>query len=138
MDIQSVMVNRIRDEVVRMYKSSEYQIALNAVNGGESAKPTVVVGTDPVIASYLNINGDNRILGDQFNCKIVTSVNEAVEGKIFITFTTGSTGTIDPMNFGNMLWQPALVFSSKMTRNGAFSYETTVSLRFAHIVHTQC
>lgn len=136
MDIQSVLVNRIRDEVVRMYKSSEYQIALNAVNGGETAKPTVVIGTDPVIASYLNISGDNRILGDQFNCKVVTSVNEAIEGKIFITFTTGSTGTIDPMNFGNMLWQPSLVFSSKMTRNGAFSYETTVSPRFAHIVHT--
>jgi len=135
-DIQSVLVNRIRDEVIRMYTLSEYQIALDAVNGGEGTKPTVIIGTDPITASYLNINGDNRILGDQFNCKIVQTVNGDVAGKVFITFSTGSTGTIDSMNFGNMLWQPALVFSSKMTRNGAYSFETTVSPRFAHIVHT--
>jgi hypothetical protein len=134
-DIVAVLLNRIRDNVLHMWTSSQYMAASNAINGGEAAKPTVLIGTDPIIHRYLVLNGDYRTISEQFNVKIVETLDVRVRGKMFITFTTNPNGTIDPLNFGNMLWAPELVFTSKITRNNRFSYETSVSPRFAHIVN---
>jgi hypothetical protein len=134
-DIVAVLLNRIRDNVLHMWTMSQYMAASNAINGGEAAKPTVLIGTDPIIHRYLLLNGDYRTISEQFNVKIVDTLDTRVRGKMYITFTTNPNGTIDPLNFGNMLWSPELVFTSKMTRNNRFSYETSVSPRFTHIVN---
>jgi hypothetical protein len=134
-DIVATILNSIRDNVLHAYTSSQYKAASNAVNGGEAAKPTVTIGTDPIIHRYLVLNGDIRTLSEQFNVNIVETLDYRIRGKMYITFTTSCKGTIDPLNFGNMLWAPELVFTSKMTRNGRYSFETSVSPRFTHIVN---
>lgn len=138
-DIQAFLTNKCRDYVYRMYRDSEFKAAADAIAGGVSPTPTVIIGTDPVISRYLCVNGDLRFLGtSEFNVRIVNTLDIRVKGKIFITFTMAdqnSGGQIHPLCFGNMAWSPELTVVLPMQRNGQISRELTVQPRFAHINH---
>jgi hypothetical protein len=94
-----------------MYRSSEYKAAAAVLTGNTGFKPTVIVGTDPVIYNYLQSDGDLRTLGETFDVRIVSTLDHRVAGKIFLSFgvfdSARNTG-INPLNFGNMLWSPEL------------------------------
>lgn len=135
-DIQAALVSKIRDYAYRMYRDSEYKAAADALSGGMSAAPVVIIGTDPVIARYLTVTGDLRTLGGEFDVRIVSTLDNRVAGKIFISF-----GVFDdqrnvapnPLNFGNMAWSPELTVVLPISRNGQISKETAVQPRFLHI-----
>jgi hypothetical protein len=137
-DIQAVMVNKLRDMAYRMYRDSEYKAAADALSGGMSAVPTVIIGTDPVIARYLNVSGDLRTLSGEFQVRIVTTLDNRVAGKIFMTFGTFDdtrNTTVNPLNFGNMVWGPELVLTANISRGQTTSKETVVQPRYLHVVH---
>jgi hypothetical protein len=137
-DIQNTLVNKIRDHAFRMYRDSEYMAASDALSGGKAPMPTVIIGTDPVIAGYLNVAGDLRTLGAEFNFRIVSSLDQRVQNKIFITFgifDESRNTAPNPLNFGNMAWSPELVMNVQITRNGAISKETVVQPRFKFITN---
>lgn len=137
-DIQSVLVNKLRDVAYRMYRDSGYKAAADALAGGVAAIPTVVIGTDPVLSRYLTVTGDLRTLGNDFNVKIVSTLNKRMAGKIVMTFGefgTGKEGVPNPMHFGNMAWKPELTLVLPLHRNGANSKELTVQPSFLHIVN---
>lgn len=137
-DIQSVLVNKIRDHAYRMYRDSEYMAAADALAGGKAPVPVVIVGTDPVLARYLTVTGDLRTLGGEFDVRIVSTLDERVQGKIFITFGVfdeNRNTTPNPLNFGNLAWSPELVMTVQITRNGAVSKETVVQPRFRFITN---
>jgi len=137
-DLQNAIINKIRDHAYRLYRDSEYKAAADALNGGISPVPTVIVGTDPVLARYLTVTGDLRTLGGQFDVRIVSTLDYRVAGKIFITF-----GVFDenrnvepnPLNFGNMAWSPELTIVLPISREGQVSKELAVSPRFTHVSH---
>lgn len=137
-DIQAAIVNKVRDYAYRMYRDSEYKAAADAFAGGIGPVPTVVIGTDPVIARYLQVTGDLRTLGGEFDVRIVSTLDERMAGKIAISF-----GTFDenrnvapsPLNFGNMAWSPELVLTANISRGGTISKETVVQPRFRFVVH---
>lgn len=134
-DIQAVLVNAIRDQAYHMYRESNYKVASEAVKGG-SFKPTVIVATDPVIAQYILVQGDIRTLGDGFDLKVVSTQDERVSGKIFVTFGDFSnTGAPNPLHFGNMGWKPEVTMVLPISRNGQTSKELTVQPSFLHIVN---
>jgi len=135
-DICAVLVNRIRNFAYRMYRDSEYQPAANALFGGEAPLPEVIVGTDPVTARYLMVTGDLRTLSNNFNVRIVQTLDERVKGKLFITFgnfNEGSSGTPDPLHFGMMVWKPELTVVLPITRENKTSKELTVQPNQLHI-----
>lgn len=136
-DIQGALVSIIRSLVYRMYRDSGYKAAADALNGGVAQTPTVIIATDPVLARYLNITGDTRLLGDHFNVKVVSTLDVRVNGKIFVTFgaSAGSEGTPNPLHFGNMAWKPELTLVLPLHRNGANSKELTVQPSFLHITN---
>lgn len=137
-DIQSVLVNKIRDYVYRMYRDSEYKAAADILNSGIGPMPTVIIGTDPVISRYLQITGDLRTIGNDFNLKIVTTLDQRVIGKIFITFGLfDEARNTEPniLNFGNFLYSPEVTIQVPITRNGQISHELAVQPRFLHICH---
>ena len=137
-DISAVLINKIRDYAYRMYRDSEYKIAADAINGGISQVPTVIIGADPVTVRYLTLAGDVRTLGDEFQVKIVESYDYRVAGKVFVTFGVFNEqrNTVpNPLNFGNMAWTPELSVVLPMTRDGQISKELAVSPRFRHINH---
>jgi len=137
-DLQSLLVNKLRDIAYRMYRDSGYKAAADALAGGISQVPTVIIGTDPVIARYLMVSGDFRTLGNDFNVKVVSTLNERMAGKIVMSFGVfgGETeGVPNPMHFGNMAWKPELTLVLPLHRNGANSKELTVQPSFIHITN---
>lgn len=132
-DIQGALVNRIRDMAYRLYRDSEYKAASDALNGGVGPLPTVIIATDPVLARYINVTGDLRTLGGEFDVRIVSTLDKRFEGKIFVTFGVFSgdrNAAPNPLNFGNCFWAPELVLTANLSRQGTFSRETVVSPRY--------
>ena len=137
-DIQAALVNKVRDHAYNMYRDSEYKAAADAQAGGLAPVPVVIVATDPVIARYLNVVGDLRTLGGEFDVRVVSTLDQRVAGKIFITFGVfdeSRNTTPNPLNFGNMAWTPELTVTLPISRNGQISKETAVQPRFLHVVH---
>lgn len=138
-DIQAVLVNKIRDYAYRMYRDSEYKAAADALAGGIAPTPTVIIGTDPVIARYLTVTGDLRTLGGEFDVRIVSTLDHRVAGKLFITFGVFDDNrnvAPNPLNFGNLVWAPELVLTANISRGNTISKETVVQPRFLFTVHT--
>ena len=137
-DIQAVLVNKLRDMAYRMYRDSGYKAAADALNGGNSAVPTIIIGTDPVLSRYLTVTGDFRTLGNDFNVKVVSTLNKNMAGKIIMSFgvfDSGLEGVPNPMHFGNMAWKPELTLVLPLHRNGANSKELTVQPSFLHVTN---
>lgn len=137
-DIQAVLVNKIRDYAYRMYRDSEFKAAADALAGGISPTPTVIVGTDPVIARYLTVTGDLRTLGGEFDVRIVSSLDNRVKGKIFVAFSVFDDNrnvAPNPLNFGNLVWAPELVLTANISRGNTISKETVVQPRLLFAVH---
>lgn len=137
-DIQAVLVNKLRDMVYSLYRNSEYRAFADSIKGGNAGTPTVIIGTDPVIARYLTVTGDLRTLGNEFDVRIVTTLDERVQGKIFVGFGNFSSGTnsaVDPLHFGNMLYKPTVTFTMPISRNGRITRELSVSPAFLHITN---
>lgn len=138
LDLQAAIVSMIRHAAYTAYRDSGYKAAADALAGGVAPKPTVVIGTDPVIANYLLVNGDFRTLGNDFDVKIVSTLDTRVTDQIFVTFGQfgeGKDGQPNPMHFGNMGWKPELTLVLPMTRNGQISKELTVQPAFVHVVN---
>lgn len=58
------------------------------------------------------VTGDFRTLGNEFEVKVVTTLNTNMVGKIAVSFGqfNGATeGVPNPMHFGNMAYKPELV-----------------------------
>lgn len=133
--IQSAIVNKIRDYAYGMYRDSEYKAAADAFATGV---PTVIIGTDPVIAKYLMVTGDLRTLGGEFDQRIVSTLDKRVRGKIFITFgvfNDNRNAAPNPLNFGNLAWSPELVLNANISRNGSISKDIIVQPRYLFITH---
>lgn len=136
LDLQAAIVNRIRYMAISMYMASEYKAASDALSGGMGAIPTVVVATDPSIASFIMAPGDLRTLGGEFNLRVVSTLDLRLRGKIYVTFGVfdeSRNQQPNPLNFGNMLWYPETVVTANITRNGAISRETVVQPRYLFI-----
>ena len=137
-DIQAVLVNKLRDMAYRMYRDSGYKAAADALAGGVAPTPTVIIGTDPVLSRYLTVTGDFRTLGNDFNVKVVSTLNRTMAGKIIMSFgvfDSGMDGVPNPMHFGNMAWKPELTLVLPLHRNGANSKELTVQPSFLHVTN---
>lgn len=137
-DIQAAIVNKLRDMAYRMYRDSGYKAAADALAGGTAPVPTVIIGTDPVLARYIMADGDFRTLGGSFNVRVVSTLNKNMTGKIIMTFGVfegGMEGVPNPMHFGNMAWKPELTLVLPLHRNGANSKELTVQPSFIHITN---
>jgi hypothetical protein len=133
-----LIINQIRDMAYRLYTSSAYKAAADALYDGAAPKPLLIVGCDPILMRYLTLNGDTRTFGDHFDVKLVSTLDQRMRGKIIFTFGMESSygsGVPNPMHFGAMAWKPELTLMMPMQRNGGISYELTVSPSFRHIVN---
>ena len=134
-DIRAALVEKLRYMANEMYRRSEYKAAATVLTGNATSKPTVIVGTDPVLHNYLIADGDLRTLGETFDVRLVSTLADEVKGKIFISFGVfdqGRNTSVNPLNFGNMLYTPEMVLNLPISRDGQTSNELTVSLRYGH------
>lgn len=137
-DLTAVLINKIRDMVYRMYTLSNYKTAADAQAGGAAPLPTVIIGTDPIIARYLMLEGDLRTLGLLFDVKVVATMNKRMANKILFTFGYFGgqfDGVPNALHFGNMAWKPELTYVIPKSINGQVSKELTVAPSFRHLVN---
>lgn len=135
-DIRAALVEKIRFYATEMYRSSEYKAAADVLTGNIGYKPTVIVGTDPVIYNYIQADGDLRTLGDKFDVKVVCTLDSRMKGKVVISFGVfdGTRNTaLNPLNSGNMLYASELVTNMPISRDGQTSQELIVTPRFYHV-----
>jgi len=133
-DIALTLVNAIRDMAYRAYRDSRYQAALDAASQGSGEKPTLIIGTDSIIERHLMLAGDDRTFGTVFEkFKIVSSQDSRVYGKIFITFSRGSSDPSDVLSFGTHAWMPELTGALPINRAGATYHEAMVQPRNLHV-----
>jgi hypothetical protein len=137
-DVQATIVNKMRDMVYRAYRDTGFKAVADAFAGGVAPTPTVIIGTDTVLARYIMVDSDFRTLGNDFNVKLVTTLNQNMKGKIYMAFGVfdGSEGTPNPLHFGNMAWKPEVVVNAQISRRNQTSKELTVAPSYTHIVHT--
>lgn len=137
-DLTAVLINKIRDMVYRMFTLSNYKTAADAQAGGAAPLPTVIIGTDPIIARYLMLEGDLRTLGLLFDVKVVATMNKRMANKILFTFGYFGgqfDGVPNALHFGNMAWKPELTYVIPKSINGQVSKELTVAPSFRHLVN---
>lgn len=135
-DLQSAIVNVIRDYVFRMYVHSEYQAAQDAL--GQQGPVTVVIATDPTIHRYLMITGELRTLTEKFPVRVVSTLDKRFAGKVFVTF-----GVFDEnrnqapnlLNWGNLVYAPEVVLAASVPRGESLSRETIVQPRYLFVNH---
>lgn len=139
-DIQKAMIARIRDEVTKMFVSSNYGIAKSIIPGSSTGKTLVVIGTDTRISQLLtdgDLYGKTSInIGDQFEVKIVSTMNPLVDGKMYITFgdnTATKNEKVNPLGFGCTFWSPELSLDVVANRGGSIVRELSTMPRFMHV-----
>ena len=136
-DISAVLISAIRDVAYRAYRDSGFQAMVETGAAGVSGNPTIMIGTDPMTARYLIVDGDTRSFGPDFEFSVVTTPDERMQGQIAIALGYPAQGenTLNPAHFGNMLWSPEMTLVLPMQRSGGVQKELVVSPRFRHIVN---
>ena len=136
-DIQAVLTQKIRDIASRLYRDSGFQAVVETKVAGIDGEPTIIVGTDPMTARYLMVDGDTRLTGPTFNYKVVTTSDERMQGKLVIAlgYPDQTEGTLNPIHFGYMLWSPEATIVIPQARGDQISKELTVMPRFRHITN---
>ena len=142
-DVQATLVNKIRDMAIRAYVQSEYGPASEAVYEGNPPKTVVLIVTTPAVARYLTLQGDLRLMGDQFEYKLVQTFDARfynADGSHKVLFSFGhedaiGSGQPDVLHFGCMAYRPEVTVMLPMVRNGAQSMELTVFPSFRHITN---
>jgi hypothetical protein len=121
----------------RLYRDSGFQAAVDTQAAGVQGNPTVMIGTDPMTARYLQVDGESRLAGPDFEFRVVTSPDLRVQNKLIIAlgYPEKNQGEVNPMHFGNMLWSPEMVLNLPISRGGQISKELTVQPRFRHVVN---
>jgi len=135
-DLQILLMNKIRDMATRMFVSSGFGPATEAMYEGAPPKPLVIIGTDPTIFRYLTLTGDTRYLGDMFDYKIVMTYDQRFTGKLVFSFGSEASlnsGVPNPLHFGTMGWKPELTLMMPMVRNGSNVMELTVQPSYRHV-----
>ena len=134
-DVSAGALGVLRDHVYNAYVMSEYKAASMALGLGT---PKVVIGTDPITARYLNVSGELRKLGADFDVEVVHTLDERMRGEIIIVFSVDESianGQPHPLSFGNFIWAPDMVMTANISRNGGYSRETVVQPRYSFIVN---
>lgn len=134
LDIQSAIVNVLRNDVYDAILESNYQTALDAYTGYTGEKIQVRLGTDPKLNRFIVVPGDSRTLGDGVDFDKVTTMDARVRDCIYWTFVRNTEG-LDPLNSGSMLWIPELISHVNVTRNDAMVREAMVQPRSRHVNH---
>ena len=139
-DFRYAFGNVFREALFRGLRKSLYETSLRIQTGVDGAKPTVIVGTNPVFAKHLNVKETASWLGDNFPYDVEVESHEdrrlgGLEDNIHEVFVGLSIpgSQWSPHNNGHFLYVPELVTSITTQRNGSNSKEIIVMSRCEHV-----
>ncbi len=139
-DFRYAFGNLFREAVFRGLRKSLYETSLRLQTGVDGAKPTIIVGTNPVFAKHMNVKETAGWLGDNFPYDVVIESHEdrrlgGLEDNVHEVFIGLSIpgSQWSPHNNGHFLYIPELVTTITTQRNGSNSRELIVMSRCEHI-----
>lgn len=137
-NIQATVVNAARDAIYDAYQTTGLKAAYEVLYGAQAQMPKVLIGTDQKLHKYLMLEGDLRTIGGGFDeYEVVETMNEKMDGKLFITLVPRSMpeGVPHPLAYGWMGWKPEIVTILPIHRNGANNKELVVQPSFRHVTN---
>lgn len=140
-DVRSFLIDKIYNMVVDMAIESKYLQVFKQMYSKESKGViTAIVGTDPAISKFLLAGCESNIIpvGPNYQLMIVDTPNPRVKGKVFISFTImdeGRNTTVNALNFGQMLWSPAIVLDLSKPEGNAYTRTIRSIPRYWHQVN---
>lgn len=132
-DVSMVLVDAIRDMAYRMYREANYGPALDLANAGTQTKPIVLIGCDAVVQRYLMVSGDDRLLGEMVDYRIVSTNDTRMTDSIYLTFTRERPGSEDGLSFGVHAYIPELIQRVTTNRGGSTAKNDRVVPRSIHV-----
>lgn len=120
-DVEQALRLKIKTIATKLATDSNYFRVFNAISG-VNTKPTVLIGTDLTIGSYINNFED-----DMFKYVVARSVEDSMNGVLYISFgTAGKERNSAPsiLNFGVCGWSPEVTLAAQTTEGGRTAYET--------------
>lgn len=136
-DMRALLINSVRDVVYKLWARSNFKPAADAQAGGVANTPDVIIGTSLELQKYLMVEGDFRLIGPDFNVRLVATTDSRMVDKIAIAFGyfDGNENKVNPLHFGAMAWKPEQTVVLPISRNGQISKELTVQPSFLHVVN---
>lgn len=139
-DFRYAFGNVFREAVFRGLRKSLYESSLRLQTGVDGAKPTIIVGTNPVLAKHLNVKDTAGWLGDNFPYDVIIESHEdrrlgGYEDNIHEVFVALSIpgAQWSPHTNGHFLYVPELVTTINTVRNGSNQREIIVQSRCEHV-----
>lgn len=136
-DVREALRLKIRQEILDMYTQSNYGAAFEIMRGNLGGKVGIIIATDPTLKTLLLKDNPIFDIGDNFEARVVSTLNKAVAGKIFLTFGVfgeDRNSVANPLNFGNCFWAPTINY--EVVRSGpSISRELHNNPRFGHVIH---
>ena len=136
-DIAAALQAKIKKIVEDAYIASEYKVAIKLANNGIDKAVHVIIGTDPITASYI-APGGKMDLGDKIIAHIETSDLPEVKGKIVMSFGVfGSDRNTkpNPYNFGQCIKSAEVTTDVQREVDGALVRMITTNPRYLHIIN---
>ena len=129
-----VIVDAVRTVAYRLYKESDYASALEILSPNPKDRPCVLIGCDPYVKRYLNIEGQlGGLLGEHLDYKVVSTADERMNNRIFISFTNHRPGSENGLTFGVHGYVPEFIEKAFQEQNGANFWTYQVIPRSTHV-----
>jgi hypothetical protein len=133
-DISGSLRAKIKDMVAKLMRDSLYVQAVQSSYIIAEKQKGVKIGiiTSQYIAPFLQVQGDTRILGDEYEVEIHVNPDEYFDDKIYIFPTTMDNGKTEPnpLQFGLGIYQPDAVYHATATYGGKTITEVRVMNRW--------
>lgn len=138
-DIRQALRLKIKEEVLKMVTESNYGVAFEVIRKGVGGRISVIIGTDVFYRSLI-CKDDNKFIidGTDIEARVVSTWNNEIKGKIYVTFgifDESSNQVVNPLNFGNCIWSPTISYEVVKTHGGAVNKELHNNPRFIHIIN---
>lgn len=118
-DISGALRAKIKDMVSELMRKSMYvQAVSSAYVVGEQQKGVKIgIITSQYIADFLQVQGDNRLLGDEYDVQIEVNPSALFDNKIMLFPTTTDNGKteVSPLQFGLATYCPDVVYDTVAT-----------------------
>lgn len=126
MDVQSRIVNVIRNKIFDLDRGTNYSTLLESLSPGHDGKLEIIVATDDRIPRYLMVDGEEATFGKGVSGKVVQTANKDMYGKIIIMFADSGIEAVRP---GTRVYVPELTTVQQRQRGDTSRTEISVQPR---------
>lgn len=133
-DITGAIRAKLKQMVSKLMTESMYVQAVQAayVVGQKQKQIKIALITSQFIADFLQLTGDPRLLGDEYEVEIQVNPSSAFDNKIVFFPTTIDNGKteVSPLQFGLGLHVPDIIYQAVATYNNQTTREMRVMNRW--------